>query len=224
MSEAEPKDLYEEERAAILKAALHEADFEGFSVQSLRAAADAAGVSREVQRLAFPRGVMDLVAYYSETADKAMLARLASEDLAKMKIRERIAFAVRTRIEALAEHKPAARRAMQLLALPQFAPEGLKLLYRTVDAIWRGVGDTSTDFNFYSKRALLAGVYSATLLRWFEDDSDDGAPTWAFLARRIEDVMKIEKAKGAFAQRFGALPDPLNVLSRLRYPDRTRPR
>lgn len=224
MSEAEDDTLYAEERAAILKAALHEADFEGFSVQTLRAAADAVGVSREVQRLAFPRGVMDLVSYYSETADKTMAEKLSAAELAGMKIRERIAFAVRLRIEALSDHKPAARRAMQLLALPQFAPEGIRLLYRTVDAIWRGIGDASTDFNFYSKRALLAGVYSATLLRWFEDGSEDGAATWAFLARRIEDVMKIEKAKGALAKRFGSLPDPAKVFSALRYPDRTRPR
>ncbi len=165
-------DPYTEEKRGMLEAALIEADFDGFSLETLRRAADKAGVAREMQRLAFPRGVMDLVAYYSLTADAAMLEGLKAHDLAAMKVREKIALAVRLRIEALSAHKPAARRAVQFLTLPQFAPEGLRNLYRTVDAIWRGIGDTSTDFNFYTKRVLLAGVYTTTLMRWFEDQSD----------------------------------------------------
>jgi ubiquinone biosynthesis protein COQ9 len=211
-------DPYTDEKRAILETALIEADFDGFSLETLRRAADKAGIGRDIQRLAFPRGVMDLVAYYSQSADEAMLAGLAAQDLDGMKIREKIALAVRLRIEALAAHKPAARRAFQFLTLPQFAPEGLKNLYRTVDQIWRGIGDTSTDFNFYSKRALLAGVFTATLMRWFDDMSEDSAPTWEFLGRRIDNVMQIEKAKASARKIFDKMPSLSEALGKMRYP------
>ena len=209
-------DLSTEEKRAILEAALTEADFDGFSLETLRRAADKAGVSRDLQRLAFPRGVMDLVAYYSRTADEAMLEALKAHDLSELKVREKIALAVRARIEALAGHKPAARRAVQFLALPQFAAEGVRNLYRTVDQIWRGIGDTSTDFNFYTKRALLAGVYASTLLRWFEDESEDGRATWEFLDARIANVMQIEKAKAAAKRALDKIPTPFRPGPRFR--------
>jgi len=215
--------LYAQDKRAILKAALVEADFGGWSLETLRAAADKAEVSREHQRLVFPRGVLDLLEFYSQAADDAMAEQLAARELSTLKVREKIALAVRLRIEVLAGHRPAARHALHHLALPLFAPEGLKLLYRTVDRIWREIGDTSTDFNFYSKRALLAGVYAATLATWTEDLSEGAEKTWAFLDRRIEDVMKIEKAKGVARKNLARLPDPLKILSALRYPDR-RPR
>ena len=209
-------DLYAEQKCAILEAALIEADFDGFSLEALRRAADKAGVSRDMQRLAFPRGVMDLVAYYSQSADQALLQRLKAHDLSSLKVREKIALAVRLRIEVLAAHKPAARRAVQFLTLPQFAPEGLRNLYRTVDAIWRAIGDTSTDFNFYTKRALLAGVYTSTLMRWFEDQGEDCRLTWEFLNARIENVMQIEKAKAAAKRALDKMPSPLSVLNKVR--------
>ena len=112
-----------------------------------------------------------------------------------MKIRSRIATAVMTRIEAVRPHKEAARRAAAFLTLPPHAALGAKLVYRTVDAMWRAAGDTSTDFNFYTKRGILAGVYSATMMRWFTDSSADESATTQFLAHRIENVMQFEKFK-----------------------------
>jgi ubiquinone biosynthesis protein COQ9 len=214
-------DPYTEEKARILDAALIEADFDGWSLETLRRAADKAGLGREAQRLAFPRGVMDLVAYYSQRMDDAMEVALASRDLSSLKVREKIALAVRLRIEALGVHKPAAQRALQFLTLPPFAGEGIKNLYRTVDRIWRAAGDTSSDFNFYTKRVLLAGVYAATLAKWLEDESEGSQASWAFLARRIEDVMRIEKAKRAALKALSNLPSPVDVLAGLRYPRRS---
>lgn len=213
-------DPYADDKRVILEAALVEADFGGWQLETLRAAADKAGIARERQRLVFPRGVLDLIEFYSDTMDRAMVEGLKARDLAALKVRERVKLAVRLRIEALAAHKPAARAALHHLASPLFAAEGLKLLYRTVDTIWREIGDTSTDFNFYSKRALLAGVYASTLWTWTEDMSEDGAKTWAFLDRRIENVMGIEKAKAGLRGALAKLPDPLKVLSALRYPDK----
>jgi ubiquinone biosynthesis protein COQ9 len=138
-----------------------------------------------------------------------MRARLAQVDMAALKIRMRIALAVKTRIAILRPHKEAARRAAAFLSLPPHAPLAAKLLYRTVDAIWRAAGDTATDFNFYSKRGILAGVYTATLLRWFNDASEDEGPTDAFLAARIENVMQFEKFKARAKKNFSWMMDTL---------------
>ncbi|HKB96262.1 MAG TPA: COQ9 family protein, partial [Rhizomicrobium sp.] len=115
--------------------------------------------------------------------------------LKAMKIRERIAAAVKTRLAILKPHKEAARRAAALLSLPMHAALGAKLMYRTVDAMWHAAGDTSTDFNFYTKRGILAGVYGSTAMRWFNDSSEDEKPTDEFLAARIDNVMQFEKFK-----------------------------
>ena len=123
-----------------------------------------------------------------------------------MKIRERITTAVKTRLASLRPHKEAARRAAAFLTLPLHAALGAKLLYRTVDAMWRAAGDTSTDFNFYTKRAILAGVYSSTLMRWFNDASEDEAATDEFLAARIENVMQFEKFKARSERALRRIP------------------
>jgi ubiquinone biosynthesis protein COQ9 len=137
---------------------------------------------------------------------------LAKEKLSEMKVRDRIAAAVLTRLEILKAHKEAARRAAAFLMLPMNAALGASLLYRTVDAMWRAVGDTSTDFNFYTKRAILVGVYSATLMRWFNDAGEDGAATREFLSARIENVMQFEKFKAEVRERTKDLPSFADIL------------
>lgn len=206
---------WDEVRNAILEKMLEIVPFDGWTVEALRRAAKEAGYDRAAQRQAFPRGVIDAISYYSHVADQIMAAQLAEADLAPLKVREKITLAVRLRIEALSETRNAARRAAGLLSLPMHTPTGARLLYRTVDAMWRAVGDTSTDFNFYTKRTLLAGVYSSTLLHWFSDRSLDSAETWAFLDRRIADVMRIEKAKAQMRERLKDVPDPFRVLAGL---------
>jgi ubiquinone biosynthesis protein COQ9 len=103
---------------------------------------------------------------------------------------------------------------LTILALPVHAPLAARLLYRTVDAVWFALGDRSTDYNFYTKRMLLAGVYSATLLYWINDKSAESAETWAFLDRRIGEVMLIPKAMGRLGKIAEKLPDPLHLLRR----------
>lgn len=213
----QPGDRIAAVRAKILQAALPHVAFDGWTVKLMREAADAAGVAHGEMRLAFPGGITDLVDCFLADGDRRMEEALAMRDLAALKIRERITLAVRTRIEADAAHREAVRRAVTLLALPISGGTGPRALYRSVDAIWRAAGDTSTDFNFYTKRAILAGVYSAVTVAWFSDESEGYADTWAFLDRRIGDVMQIEKAK-ASVQKLGALlPDPIALLGRLRY-------
>ena len=189
-------------KRAFLAAALPHAAFDGFSDRLMTQARTETGMDEETMARLFPDGALSLIEFYSADADARMQVRLKEVDLTALKIRTRIALAVKTRIAALHPHKEAARRAAAFLSLPPHAALAAKLLYRTVDAIWRAAGDTSTDFNFYTKRGILAGVYSTTLMRWFNDASEDEAATDAFLAARIENVMQFEKFKAAAKKRL----------------------
>lgn len=217
---AEESDGLESVRARILAAALPNVPFDGWSIALLRNAADEAGVDRETQRRAFPAGVADLVTYWCDVCDAEMVTRLGTSDLAALKIREKITLAVRTRLEVMMKDRIAARRGLSFFASPLHAVGGAGSLYNTVDAIWRAIGDTSSDFNFYTKRATLAGVYSATLVYWISDDSEGFRKTWEFLDRRIGDVMQIEKAKASVRGLVEKLPDPFKILGGMRYPSR----
>ena len=193
-------------KAAVLEAALPHAAFDGFTAAGLEAAGKEAGlVAAELARL-FPQGPLSLVEFYSASVDREMEEKLAAMELPAMKIRHRIAEAVKTRLAILKRHKEAARRAAALLSLPMHAGLAAKLLYRTVDAMWRAAGDTATDFNFYTKRGILAGVYGSTLVRWFADTSADETLTNEFLAARIENVMQFEKFKARAKEAFANFP------------------
>jgi len=202
----------------ILAAALVHVPFDGFTDTVLARAADEAGVSRSELRRHFPDGPLSLVKTFSEWADAEMVRELAQKDFASLKVRERIILAVRTRIAVLNPHKEAARRAAAFLTLPPHAASGVNLLYRTVDTIWRAAGDTSTDFNFYTKRAILAGVYSATLMRWFSDTSAGQTDSDQFLRNRIDDVMAFEKFKARMRERISTLPSLADFLTPNRAP------
>ena len=188
-------DLDREVRDRLADAVSAEAVFSGFSQAALAAAEQRLGLPRgEAERL-FPGGPLDVLAFVSARADARTVESLEKMGVDQMKIRDRIRTAVRLRIETHGDAKEAVRRGLAQLALPLNAPLGLKLLYRTVDAIWYAAGDTSSDFNFYTKRATLAGVFSSTLLYWLNDRSEGNAATWEFLDRRIDDVMRFEKFK-----------------------------
>jgi ubiquinone biosynthesis protein COQ9 len=201
-------------RAAVLEAALPQIPFDGFTDKVLQDAAAEAAIDRVRLDRLFPKGPLSLVEVFSESADAEMESQLGKAKLAKMKVREKIALAVKTRIAASRPHKESARRATAFLTLPPHVPTGAKLLYRTVDAIWHAIGDTSTDFNFYTKRAILAGVYSSTLLRWFNDDSEDERATEEFLAARVENVMQFEKLKAEIRERAKKLPSFADIFNR----------
>jgi ubiquinone biosynthesis protein COQ9 len=182
-------------RDRLAEAVKTEAAFEGWTRIALAAAGRGLGLpAGEADRL-FPGGPVQVLTHASELADLRTVEDMEKEGVANFKIRDRIKSAVRIRLERHAGQREAVRRALALLSLPFNAGLGLKLLYRTVDAMWYAAGDTSTDFNFYTKRATLAGVYSSTLLYWLNDRSPGAEATWAFLDRRIDDVMRIEKLK-----------------------------
>lgn len=202
-------------REDVLKAALKHVPFDGFTDSVLQRAGKETGASKDDLARLFPEGSLDLVEAFSDWGDDEMEAALAKKKLAGMKIRERIKTAVWARIDALRNDKEAARRAGAFLTLPPHAATGAKLLYRTVDRMWRAVGDTSTDFNFYTKRAILAGVYSSTLMRWFTDQNEDETETKAFLDARIENVMQFEKFKAQVKERTKDWPSLSDFLGRI---------
>ena len=190
-----PVDPDAELRDRLSDAMLSEAAFEGWSRAALRAASRQLDLpAGEADRL-FPGGPIQALTYASERADQRTVEDMEKEGVAGLKIRDRIKSAVRIRLERHSGNREAARRALALLSLPFNAPLAMRLLYRTVDAMWYAAGDISTDFNFYTKRATLAGVYSSTLLYWLNDRSPGSEATWSFLDRRIDDVMRIEKLK-----------------------------
>ena len=179
----------------ILQQALPLVPFEGWTMGVLQKAAVAAGYKKSDAIRVFPGGALQAVDVFFREADAAMQQMAQHYHLESMKIRERITLLVRLRLEAVAPHREALRKALALYAMPFHLPQGLASLYRTVDDIWYLAGDQSTDFNFYTKRALLAGVYSSTLLVFLDDRSPGFEASWGFLSRRIEQVMLIEKAK-----------------------------
>jgi ubiquinone biosynthesis protein COQ9 len=201
MDEQKTPDFVENDPDSILRdrladAAASEASFDGWTRTALASAARGLDLpAGEGERL-FPGGPLDVLTYLSRRSDLRMVEDMEKEGVVALKIRDRIKAAVRIRLERHSGQRESARRALSLLSLPFNALLALKLLYGTVDAMWYAAGDTSTDFNFYTKRATLAGVYSSTLLYWLNDRSPGAEATWAFLDRRIDDVMRIEKLKG----------------------------
>ena len=197
------------DRDRLIEAMLPDVPFDGWSRQGMIVAAKRIGKSEAETRALFPAGPRDLVAAFSRWADRQMLARLDHMDLAAMKVHERVAAAVMARLEALAVHREAVRHAVAFLAAPHRAPLAARLLYETVDAIWYAAGDEAVDFNFYTKRGLLAGVATATTLYWLEDKSPNFSETRGFLERRLADVAKLPKLRERLAALLDRLPNPL---------------
>lgn len=215
LHEMTPSEL----RLPLVEAMLPHVPFDGWSEASLAAAARELDLPIERARLAFS-GPAGMVEAFTELADRTMLEELAARGVMAMKVRARITLAVRVRLEQAEPHREAVRRALAVQAIPTNAPSAARTLWRTVDAMWRAAGDTATDYNHYTKRTILGAVYSATLLYWLQDESEARAATWAFLDRRIGDVMSFEKAKARVLGAGSGLPSLTRFLGRLRYPAR----
>lgn len=204
-------------RLTLAPAIARAAVFDGWSDAALVSAAEAHGVDPAVARLAFPGAAMDMIAGFVESIDAAMVDHFADSSLASMKIRERIRALVWFRLERLKGLEEAIARALAIQAMPQHAARALKLGWSSADVMWRLAGDTATDYNHYSKRAILAGIYAASLGIYVNDDSAGKADAAAFLDRRIDGVMRFEKAKAQlFSQREHF--DVARFLGRMRYP------
>ncbi len=194
------------------------AAFDGWSDAARDMAADAAGIDRDVAALAFEEGPVDMIDAWFADIDFAMLESVPPERLSTMKIRARIAALVEARLQATAADRESLRRALAILALPQNLTKAGRLGWRTVDTIWRAAGDVATDYNHYTKRTILLGVYAATVTVFLDDDSEGFAETRAFLSRRINGIMRFETAKSGFLKRTEHGFSLSRFVGRLRYP------
>lgn len=207
----------------LVEAALPHVAFEGWSDAALRDAITDSGLPPGLAHALVPRGGVDLALAYHHLGDQRMVQALAATDLSTVRFRDRIARAVRLRMEEA--DREVVRRGSALFALPQHAADGAKAIWGTADAIWTALGDTSQDVNWYSKRATLSAVYGATVLYWLGDDSEGHAATWDFLDRRIANVMAFEKTKAAFRENplgKALMAGPLKVLERIHAPQRAQ--
>lgn len=190
--------------------------FDGWTAAAVDASADQLGIPREQARLAVPKPQAAMIDLYIQGVDRALEAHFTADRLAELKVRQKIRALVWQRLLIMAPAREGVRRALAILAMPHNVPLALRISWRTADLMWRLAGDSSTDFNHYTKRATLAAVYGSTLLAWIDDDSEGWSDTAAFLDRRIDDVMQFEKWKAQWRgqERFSVT----RFLGRLRYP------
>ncbi|WP_294004796.1 COQ9 family protein [Sphingomonas sp.] len=194
--------------------------FDGWTPAAVNSAAAQLGIDPAQARLAFPKNPAAMVEAWIDGVDAAMVAHFTTEVIAAMKVRDRIRSMIWFRLETAGEAREAVRTALAVLAMPQNAALGLRTAWRSADLMWRLAGDTATDFNHYSKRLILSGVYGSTLVAWIDDQSEAWSDTAAFLDRRLAGVMRFEKWKSQWRGSELRRPSLSRFLGRLRYPAR----
>ena len=215
-----PDSSLEAMRRALAPAIADAAAFDGWSKLAVNNAAAAARIDPDSAQFAFADGAMTMIEAWVHSVDAAMAAVLPLEQIAALKIRERIRTLVQFRLDAVAHQKEALRRALAIMAMPQNVARALQLGWHSADVMWRLAGDTATDYNHYTKRLTLGSIYAATLAVYVDDTSPDHEQTRAFLDRRIEGIMKFEKAKARLLKPRDDQFSPARFLGRLRYPAR----
>ena len=208
----------DEIRAKLAPGIAANAAFDGWSDAARDMAAQAEGIDTDIAALAFKDGPVDMIDAWFAHIDGVMLATVPPERLAPMKIREKITALIEARLDATSADRESLRRAVAILALPQNLAKATRLGWRTVDTIWRAAGDVSTDYNYYTKRTILLGVYASTITVFLDDESEGLAETRAFLGRRIDGIMQFEKAKAGFVKRTEHGFSLSRFVGRLRYP------
>lgn len=211
-------------RRAILEAMLKHVPFDGWSSLSLRQSVKDAGLPDGADELYFPGGPLEVIAFWNIQNDAYMSLEMAKLDQSEMRIRDKITKAILLRLEIISPHAEAAKRAIARTALPDGLALSPKILWASADAMWRAIGDTSTDFNYYTKRTSLSAVISTSLLAWLSDDDPKKEKALVFIDARIENVMQFEGAKFKFKKRIATLPDPAELLGKIRYGTRRRKR
>jgi ubiquinone biosynthesis protein COQ9 len=219
LSAVESPSPLEQLRRRLALAVGENAVFDGWTRQAVDSAAAQLGLDPVQARLAMPKSQPGMIDVYIQEVDRALQAYFTPQRLEKLKIREKIRALVWRRLEIMGPAREAVRRALAILAMPQNLPLALRISWRTADLMWRIAGDTSTDFNHYTKRMTLGAVYASTLLVWLDDQSQGWSDTAAFLDRRIDDVMRFEKFKAEWRGSSEHL-SLSRFLGRLRYPPR----
>lgn len=208
----------DEIRAKLAPGIAANAVFDGWSDAARDMAAEGAGIDKDVAALAFKHGPVEMIDAWFAHIDGVMIAAVPPERLALMKVREKITVLIEARLDATSADRESLRRALAILALPQNLAKTTRLGWRTVDTIWHAAGDVTTDYNHYTKRTILLGVYASTVTVFLDDESEGMADTRAFLARRIDGIMRFEKAKAGFIKRTEHRFSLSRFVGRLRYP------
>ncbi|MCK4939296.1 MAG: COQ9 family protein [Rhodospirillaceae bacterium] len=196
----------DEIKDAIVLAASPHVAFDGWGMDAISRGAADAGFDEATAKRMFPQGAVDAICHFAKISDAEMLKKMNGADLSSMRVRDKIIFGVRARLEFLIPHREAVRAGLGVLANPVHGATMAKITLGTVDAIWNAAGDKSNDFNWYTKRGLLGAVYGATVLYWLADETDDFSATWDFLDRRIDDVLKIPPMKARLTKAIENLP------------------
>ncbi|WP_373491410.1 COQ9 family protein [Parasphingorhabdus sp.] len=218
MAASLPEDpTLDEVRAFLAPELAAQAAFDGWNDKAVLAAADLAGVDADLARLAFNDGPVDMIDSWFQAVDLQMAEKYSAEELAAMKVRQRIKSLVEARLDILAPHREGLRRALAILAAPPHVRRATKMGWRAADRMWRLAGDTATDYNHYTKRTLLSGVYGSTISVFLDDDSENFSESRAFLDRRIENIMQFEKIKAKVTGRGGDRFSMARFIGRLRY-------
>jgi ubiquinone biosynthesis protein COQ9 len=217
MADPSPLELL---RRQLALAVGENAVFDGWTRQAVDSAAQQLGIDPVQARLAMPKTQAGMIDLYIQEVDRGLQAYFTPERLSKFKIREKIRELIWRRLKIMGAAREAVRRGLAILAMPQNIPLALRISWRTADVMWRIAGDTSTDFNHYTKRMTLGAVYGSTLLVWLDDQTEGWTETAAFLDRRIDDVMKIEKLKAEWRGSSDRRLSLSRFLGRLRYPPR----
>jgi len=185
-------------RDQILEAMLPNVPLTGWTMETARDACKSIKVDEGQIPVLFPDGLMDIVAHFSDYCDQLMLRELEHIDSHDMRIRDRIQTATETRFQILAPHRDAVRLALAYWSVPPRTLRASQIIWRTADRIWDWAGDTSSDYNRYTKRGLLSGILTATTLVWIKDFSSDMAVTRTFLSHRIEHALQFGQMLGKF--------------------------
>jgi ubiquinone biosynthesis protein COQ9 len=216
---ADHSDLTLDEIRLLLAPAIADAAvFDGWGEAALTAAADEHGIDPAIAALAFSGGPMAIITAWIASIDAAMEREFTGNSLSNQPIRERIRRLVSFRLDMLAGREEALTRALSIMAMPHNAARALRLGWAGADAMWYLAGDKATDYNHYTKRTILAGIYAATLAVYAHDRSEGKTETQSFLTRRIDGVMRFEKAKARLLRPSDEHFSLTRLLGRLRYP------
>jgi ubiquinone biosynthesis protein COQ9 len=207
-SKAEKADL----RQRILLATLPNVAFDGWTRGAVRAGLKGEGLVPDTFETVFPGGMAELAAYFSSQADQAMAEEMAGLDLAEQSFEQRIGRAIIARIGFVEPHREAVRRLLAYLALSGNATLAAKSLARTADAMCHAAGDGSTDFNYYTRRAMVVGMQAATMLYWLADPPGDLAETVDFVERRFRRLAAAGRTRREIGRRLGLLPSPSRLF------------
>ena len=201
----------------LLLAMLKHVPFDGWSWCALKAGMADLNKDPDDIRFIFPNGPIDAARHFGIYFDGIMSKTVKEKSIDAMPVREKIKFIVETRLELFSPFKESIRCLLSFLSLPGNKSVAFQLTFKAVDEMWYLAGDQSTDYNYYSKRTLLTGVYGSTILYWLSDNDDQFLATRNFLERRINNITIIPRVKRALSDKLGSISKIIKELKKNKF-------